>query len=115
MKLTTAMALGVATLTSACAAYPGSVSPAYVSPNLYSTYSCEQLFEEAARVNDEVNRVAGIQRANAAADTAFVTGSLFLWPVLFGLATTHDHAPELAQDKGMQQALRTELVIRKCQ
>ena len=115
MKLVTAAALSGATLMSACAAYPNSIQASYVSPNQYRSYSCEQLFDEAARLNDEVNRVSDVQRANANGDTAFVVGSLFLWPVIAGLATTHDHAQELAQDKGQLQAVRTELATRGCQ
>jgi len=115
MRTITLTALAATTLVNACAAYPGSVAPAYVSPNQYANYSCEQLVDERARVTAEVNRVSDVQRSNANGDTAFVVGSLFLWPVAFGLAATHDHAPELAQDKGMQQAVQSEIVAKRCQ
>lgn len=43
--------VAVTAVTGACAQKPEDIAPAYISPNTYSNLSCDQLREEAARVD----------------------------------------------------------------
>jgi hypothetical protein len=54
------------------------------------------------------------QRSNANADTAMVVGSVFLWPVLFGLTATADHREEVARLNGEYVAVEEEEKVKAC-
>ena len=106
--------LSIAVLVGACAAHPENIDAKYVSPNTYGTWTCDQLADEHARLESEVTRVSDVQRSNANADTAMVVGSVFLWPVLIGLAATTDHRDELATLKGDYDAVEAEQRVKAC-
>jgi hypothetical protein len=82
---------------------------------MYQTWSCDQLTDEKMRLTSEVQRVSGLQRENANADTAMMTvGIIILWPVLFGLAATKDRKDELGQLKGQYDAVDLSIRTRQC-
>jgi hypothetical protein len=109
-----ASSLSLAVTLTACASRPDNIQAKYVSPITYSAWSCDQLADEDHRVQSEVIRVSDIQRGNANADTAMVVGSIFLWPVLIGLAATTDHKDEVARLKGEYDAVEQEQKIKSC-
>lgn len=99
----------------ACARGPDSIEARYVSPNVYQSWSCEQLTEERLRLTGEVQRVSGLQRENAAADAVMMTvGIVVFWPVLFGLAMTKDRKDELGRLKGEYDAVDLSMRSRQC-
>ncbi len=109
-----AAALAIASQ-AACAPSPESVQARYVSPNMYQNWSCEQLTDEKMRLTSEVQRVSGLQRENANADTAMMTvGIILLRPMLFGLAATKDRKDELGQLKGQYDAVDLSIRTRQC-
>lgn len=98
-----------------CAKSPDSIDAKYVSPQQYQNWSCDQLTEEKIRLTREVDRVAGLQRENANADTAMMAvGIIILWPVLLGLAATHDRKDELSRLKGEYEAVDGSLKTKAC-
>lgn len=99
----------------ACARGPDSIEARYVSPNVYQSWSCDQLAEERLRLTGEVQRVSGLQRENAAADAVMMTvGIVVFWPVLFGLAMTKDRKDELGRLKGEYDAVDLSMRSRQC-
>lgn len=99
----------------ACARGPDSIEARYVSPNIYQNWTCEQLVEERLRLTGEVQRVSGLQRENAAADTVMMAvGIVVFWPVLFGLAMTKDRKDELGRLKGEYDAVDLATRSRSC-
>ncbi len=98
-----------------CASQPGSIEPSYISPTTYQSWSCDQLLDERLRLSKEVERVSGLQRENANADTAMMTvGVILLWPVLFGLAATKDRKVELGRLKGEYDAVQNNVTSKQC-
>ena len=114
LRSITRVALVATLILPGCAPHPENIQAKYVSPTTYGNLSCEQLADERARTQAEAARVSDIQRGNANADTAMVVGSLFLWPVLFGLAATTDHREEVARMKGEAEATEQELKMKGC-
>jgi hypothetical protein len=108
-------ALLVAAQAAGCAKSPESIDAKYVSPQQYQNWSCDQLTEEKIRLTREVDRVAGLQRENANADTAMMAvGLIILWPALLGLAATHDRKDELGRLKGEYEAVDASLKTKAC-
>lgn len=104
-----------ALLTTSCTTHPDNVEAKYVSPVIYSAWTCDQLTEERIRLTREVSRIAGLQRENANGDAAMMTvGIIILWPVLFGLAATHDRKDELGRLKGEYEAVDQAGKIKHC-
>lgn len=98
-----------------CASHPDRIEPHYVSPATYQAWSCEQLADERIRLQKEVERVGGLQRENANADTAMMTvGIILLWPALFGLAATKDRKIELSRLKGEYEAVDLSIRTKAC-
>lgn len=98
-----------------CATRPENVEAHYVSPTTYQNWSCDQLQDEKIRLTKEVDRISGLQRENANADTAMMTvGLIVLWPVLFGLAVTKDRKAELGRIKGEYEAVDLSVRGKQC-
>lgn len=98
-----------------CAPHASSVDGLYVSPMVYQSWECSKLSEEHSRLSAEVARLESVQNENANADLAMTTvGVLVAWPVLFGLAATHDHRTELAAAKGQYTAASQADAARQC-
>lgn len=109
------VALGALAIQVGCASGPDSVSAHYVSPNVYQSWNCDQLFEERTRLAREVERIAGLQRENANADAALMTvGLIVFWPALFGLAATKDRKEELGRLKGEYEAVDQNIRAKQC-
>lgn len=100
----------------ACTTSPQNVQPRYVSPVAYSSWQCDQLTEERARLTLEVRKFTDLQRENANADAAMMAvGVVLLWPVLFGLAATKDRKEDLARVKGEYEAVEQAMRNKACQ
>jgi hypothetical protein len=64
-----------------CASKAADVQPSYVSPVAYSSYTCQQLTEEAARISAHAAELAGVEDKKAH-DDAVTTGVavVLFWP-----------------------------------
>ena len=65
-------AIVLALMLAGCASRATDVAPAYVSPMTYSSLSCAQLADEAARLVQQVNVVSGQQDSQAQRDAPTV-------------------------------------------
>lgn len=109
----TAAILGIIA-TAGCAPKPEDVVGTYVSPTLYSTYSCKQIITERNAVVQKVNELTGVQAQKAQNDaTTTAVGAILFWPALFFVG--HDNnAPQLAAAKGNYDALTAEGTAKGC-
>ena len=98
-----------------CASRAENIAPAYVSPIMYQSYSCQQLREEAVRVSQRAAIASGAQDQKATND-AVATGVavVLFWPAAFFVKGDGASAQEIAQLKGDMQAIEQANIQRKC-
>ena len=71
-------------LLTGCAQSANDIAPAYVSPVAYSSFTCAQISEEAARLSARAAQAAGVQNSKATGDAVATGVSVVLfWPALF--------------------------------
>jgi len=99
-------AIVLALMLAGCASRATDVAPAYVSPMTYSSLSCVQLADEAARLVQQVNVVSGQQDSQATKD-AVATGVavVLFWPAAFLVQGDKGNAAQLANLKGQYNAV----------
>lgn len=85
----------------ACAPTPESIAPAYVSEVPYRTYTCEQLGEEQARLNQALS-TASAQQSNARSND---TVGIILIGLPVGSMSGQSIAPQIALYKGQLEAV----------
>ncbi len=114
MRKVTGAALAAALVVSGCATHPRDIQATYVSPTIYSAWSCEQLLEENNRIVRRVDEVTGNQARRANNDTAVMTvGLVLFWPALLFMARS-DQEGELARLKGEYDAVQSNVVQKRC-
>lgn len=99
----------------ACASSSDKVAATYVSPIQYSSYSCNQIREESARLSSRAAAAAGVQdeqRKNDAVVTA--VGAVVFWPALFFIDGDNQKTAELARLKGEMEAVEQASVQKSC-
>lgn len=98
----------VAVLLSGCASSPNRIQSAYVSPNTYKSYSCQQINTELAAVDQKAVKLHKRLRNRADNDAlSMTTGLILLWPALLFLSGGDGaEANEYARLKGMKEALQ---------
>lgn len=102
-------------LFSGCAEKSQNVTSTYVSPNLYSSYSCAQIQAEAQRVTARASQVAGVQDSNAQGDAVATGVALVLfWPAVFLIDGDKQNAAELGRLKGELEALEQVSIQKNC-
>jgi hypothetical protein len=110
MKIRNLAALAALVVVAGCAKAPESIAPAYVSTVPYSTWSCKQLGEEAQRLNAAYATAATQQKQARGNDIAGV--------ILLGLPVSSlsgdNIAPQIAQLKGEQEAVRKAMISKSC-
>jgi hypothetical protein len=98
-----------------CATKSTDIAPAYVSPTLYSNWTCPQLAEEARRVSARAALAAGAQDSNRSSDQVLTTVSVIVfWPALFALNGDGPQAQEVARLKGEMQAVEEASIRNNC-
>lgn len=106
----TLAAAAVVTLTAGCAKSPESIAPSYVSEVPYQSYSCAQLGQEKARLEQAYAVTA---KAQDDARTGDALGVLFL-----GLPTSTlsggNVAAEVASLKGQMTAVDRTIIVKNC-
>jgi hypothetical protein len=115
-RCTSAVALVVLLVAaSGCAPHPDNIETRVVAADAYQGKSCDQLYEEKARLTGEVERVAGLQRENANTAAAITAvGVIIAWPLLLGLAATKDRQEELSKLRGEYDAVDLSIRTRHC-
>jgi len=102
-------------LTAGCATKSTGIAPAYVSPALYSNWTCPQLAEEARRVSARAALAAGVQDQKRSNDQVLTTVSVIVfWPALFALNGDGPQAAEVARLKGEMQAVEEASIQKNC-
>jgi hypothetical protein len=98
-----------------CASKADDIAASYISPVAYSSYSCQQLREEAARLSAHAAQVAGVQDQKATND-AIATGVavVLFWPAAFMVKGDSTTGAELARLKGERDAVEQASIEKKC-
>lgn len=93
-----------------CAKSPESIAPAYVSEVPYSQWSCKQLGEEQQRLSSAYTVAAQQQEKARGNDIAGV--------IILGLPVSSlsgdNIAPQIAELKGEQEAVRKAMILKNC-
>ncbi len=90
----------------ACAHHTEDISPQYVSPMEYNSYTCKQIEEEMAAVSRKASEVGAVVDDQASTDSVQMgVGLILLWPTLFFLDGNTPQAAEYARLKGEFDAL----------
>jgi hypothetical protein len=109
--IATAAAVGLG----ACASKSNEITPAYVSPVTYQSYSCQQLSQEAQAVSARASAVAGAQDQKRTNDQIATTAAIVIfWPAAFFVSGDGPVAAELAQLKGQMVAIEQASIQKKC-
>lgn len=96
-----------AAVAASCASSPNSITPQYVSPMMYQSYTCDQIRLELQRIGARVSEVTGQQQRAANNDAlAMGVGLVIFWPALFFLASDNDKRDELSRLRGEYDALQ---------
>jgi hypothetical protein len=109
------VAAGCAVVLAGCASKSEDVTPTYVSPLTYQSFTCPQIGEEAQRVSAQAAQVAGVQDSNHTKDIVATTvGVLIVWPALFLNHGDNQTTAQLALLKGQMDALQQESIRKNC-
>lgn len=98
-----------------CASSAADITPAYVSPVVYQTYTCQQLAQEAQAVSTRATGLSGAQdhqRTNDGLATAAAV--VIFWPAAFFVGGDKQTAAELANMKGQMVAIEQASNAKKC-
>ncbi len=102
-------------LMSGCVQRVDSIKSTYVSPTEYEKLTCDQLKEEALRVNKKLSALSKGQTSSADKDTDKKgTKVLFLPPVFLFIATQDDKKSEIGSLKGQYDAIRDVATKKNC-
>jgi hypothetical protein len=98
-----------------CASNAADVTPTYVSPVLYQSYSCPQLAAEAQRVSAAAAVASGAQDSQHTKDAVATTAAVIIfWPAAFLVQGDKNNAAQLAQLKGQIDAIQQASIMKNC-
>ena len=104
-----------AMLLAACASKSSDITPAYVSPVTYSSYTCQQLGLEAQSVATRAATLAGAQDDQRSRDqVATGVAIVVFWPAAFLVGGDKQTAAELAQMRGQMVAIEQASIQKNC-
>jgi hypothetical protein len=104
-----------ATVLAGCASKSSEITPSYVSPIMYQSFSCQQLAQEAQGVSARAAQVAGAQDSKRTNDqVATGVAIVVFWPAAFPVGGDGPMAAELAQLKGQMVAIEQASIQKKC-
>jgi len=90
------------------------ISPAYVSPVAYQSYTCQQLAMEAEAISTRATTLSGAQDKQRTNDgLATAAAVVIFWPAAFFVGGKQT-AAELAQMKGQMVAVEQASNAKKC-
>jgi hypothetical protein len=104
-----------ALMVAGCATKSAEITPAYVSPVMYQTYTCQQLAQEAQGVSARAAQVSGAQDQKRTNDQVATTVAVVIfWPAAFLVGGDGPAAAELANLKGQMVAIEQASIQKKC-
>lgn len=103
-------ATAIVVLASGCAPAPETIQAAYVSEIPYRSYTCEQLGEEAIRLNQALATASVAQSSARTNDTV----GILLLGLPIGSMSGQSIAPQIALYKGQIEAVRTASLRNHC-
>jgi hypothetical protein len=110
--------LGIVALSAALAGWASSaadITPAYVSPVQYQSYSCQQLALEAQSISTRAATLSGAQDSQRTKDgVATAAAIVIFWPAAFFVGGDKQTAAELAQMKGQMVAVEQASIAKRC-
>jgi hypothetical protein len=102
-------------LVSSCAKHPDKIKSQYISPLVYSEYSCDQIISEMQRLTSKISELRGIQQnASTKSNVATGVGVVLFWPALFFIDSNSEQASEYARLKGEYDALGQAAIQKNC-
>lgn len=109
------VAVLTALLLAGCASKASEITPAYVSPIQYQSFTCPQLAAEAQRVSAAAVAASGTQDSQATKDAVATTAAVIIfWPAAFLVQGDKQNAAQLAQLKGEMDAIQQESIAKNC-
>ena len=110
--------LGIVVLGAAlcgCASSSAEITPAYISPVIYQSYSCQQLALEAQAVSTRAASLSGVQDSQRTKDQWTTAAAVVVfWPAAFLVSGDKQTAAELSQMKGQMVAIEQASIVKKC-
>lgn len=115
MNRFTCALLSAPLLLAACASSSSDITPAYVSPVMYQSFTCQQLTMEAQGISARAAALSGAQDKQRTNDTIATTAAVVVfWPAAFLVGGDKQSAAELAQMKGQMIAIEQASTMKKC-
>ena len=100
---------------SGCATQSKDIAATYVSPTQYQNLDCNQLTQEAQRIQGRVVELGGRLDQAASNDKMLVgVGMVLFWPALFALGGTKQTEAEYARLRGEYDAVQQASVQKNC-
>jgi hypothetical protein len=113
MRMMGIVALGAAL--GGCASSSAEITPAYISPVMYQSYTCQQLAQEAQAVSQRAATLSGAQDKQRTNDgLATAAAVVIFWPAAFFVGGDKQTAAELSQMKGQMVAIEQASIAKKC-
>src|SRR4030081_1816355 len=113
MRILGIVALGAAL--GGCASSSADITPPYISPVMYQSYTCQQLAQEAQAVSQRAATLSGAQDKQRTNDgLATAAAVVIFWPAAVFVGGDKQTAAELAQMKGQMVAVEQASVAKKC-
>src|SRR5262245_9842000 len=110
--------LGIVALGAAlagCASSSSEITPAYVSPVAYQSYTCQQLALEAQAISTRAATLSGTQDSQRSKDQLATAAAIVVfWPAAFFVGADKQNAAELANMKGQMVAVEQASIAKKC-
>ena len=98
-----------------CASSSAEITPAYISPVIYQSYSCQQLALEAQAVSTRAASLSGVQDSQRTKDRWTTAAAVVIfWPAAFLVSGDKQTAAELSQMKGQMVAIEQASIVKKC-
>jgi cobalamin synthase len=98
-----------------CASKAADITPTYVSPIQYQSFTRPQLAAEAQRVSAAAAAASGAQDSQATKDAVATTAAVIIfWPAAFLVQGDKNNAAQLAQLKGQMDAIQQASIMKNC-
>jgi thiamine biosynthesis protein ThiC len=113
MRILGIVALGAAL--GGCASSSSDITPTYVSPVTYQSFTCQQLGLEAQSISARAAALSGAQDSQRTKDAVATTATVIIfWPAAFLVGGDKQTAAELAQMKGQMVAVEQASIAKNC-
>jgi hypothetical protein len=113
MRVLGVVALGAAL--GGCASSSADITPTYVSPVTYQSFTCQQLGLEAQSISARAATLSGAQDSQRTKDGWTTAAAVVIfWPAAFLVGGDKQTAAELAQMKGQMVAVEQASIQKNC-